>query len=260
MTTTILILQVIILILIIPVLAVVIWIVRKTRKIHLATFELLDDTNFIRGENTVLFAQLQALRSLEERLALKQALPSVRGWAGSPDFLLTLLETVLARAPSTVMECSSGVSTLVIARGLQQSGRGHLYSLEHDKAYVEKTCKMLSQYGLEDWATVLYAPLISTEEDTSWYDDSKIPTDVNLIELLVVDGPPHDSAPFARLPAVRRLLPRMASNCMVILDEAARDAERVAVEHWMKLLPHHVSSYLHHEKGCVIIEPSNYLL
>ncbi len=256
MTTTIILLQIIVLALTSSTLAVVIWGFFKIRKIHLATFQLSNDTRIIRRESTVLFAQLQALRSLEDKLALEQALPPVRGWAGSPDFLLTLFESILEKAPSTVVECSSGVSTLVIARGLQQNERGHVYSLEHDRKYAEKTSAMLKKYGLEQWATIIYAPLISNGEGVPWYDDSKIPSDIDPIDLLVVDGPPNDLAPLARLPAVPRLLPRMADTCVIILDDAARDAERTTVEHWLEMMPQYFSTYLHHEKGCVILERS----
>lgn len=149
-------------------LAFMVLVLHKTRKIHLATYTLLNDSVHIRQETSALFAQIQALLALERKLNMDEALPPMRGWAGSPDFLLIVADEVLARKPQTVMECSSGVSTLVVARCLQMMSAGHLYSLEHDPDYAHKTRKLLDKYGLADWATVLDAPLQTKHTDTPW--------------------------------------------------------------------------------------------
>lgn len=234
-------------------LMMVLWTFHKTRQIHVATFRLLEDSSAIHKESAALFSQLQALFSLESKLGLPESLPPVRGWAGSPDFLLTVADAVLNRKPKTVVECSSGVSTLVIARCLQLNGSGHVYSLEHDQNYADKSKRMLKQYGVDDWATVLYAPLVECKGNAVWYDDAVLPTNLAPIELLVIDGPPHDSAPLARLPALPRLLPRMAHNAAVILDDAAREAELEIVKRWLELAPDFKETYLHHEKGCAVL-------
>lgn len=100
----------------------------RIRKIHLASYQLLEDAAAIRRETTTLFSQIQALWALERKLGLPDALPPMRGWAGSPDFLLAAAEEALYLKPKTVMECSSGVSTVVMARCLQMNGVGHVYS------------------------------------------------------------------------------------------------------------------------------------
>lgn len=235
-------------------LLIVLSVLYKTRKIHGATFRLLKDVGATQQEITVLFAQLQALSALEKRLSLPHGLPPLRGWAGSPDFLLTLTDIVLQRKPVTVVECSSGASTLVIARCLQLAGSGHLYSLEHDKGYAEKTVEMLKHNGVSDWATVLYAPLVTSEDGTHWYDDTVLPESLGIIEMLVVDGPPHDTAPLARLPALPRLLPRLASDSVVILDDAVREAEQTIIQRWLAFAPEFELTYLYHEKGCALLE------
>lgn len=247
-------LQILTIALIVAALLAVLGIFHKARKIHLATFRLLENADTTRRESTVLFSQLQALSALENKLGLPQALPPMRGWAGSPDFLLTVADAVLRRKPATVVECSSGVSTLVAARCLQLNGAGHVYSLEHDKAYAGKTAQMLKQYGVDEWATVLYAPLISKDNTFTWYDDSVLPSDIRPIELLVVDGPPHHTAPLARLPAIPRLLSRMADKAVVILDDAAREEEQEIVKQWTQIAPEFSANYLHHEKGCTVLK------
>lgn len=101
----------------------------KIRKIHLISYQLINNTNFTRREAETLFSQIQALLALERKLDMHDALPPMRGWAGSPDFLLKTTEETLRRKPQTVMEFSSGVSTVVLARCLQLNGTGHVYGL-----------------------------------------------------------------------------------------------------------------------------------
>ncbi len=236
--------------------ALVVFVLHKTRKIHLATYTLLNDVAATRRETEALFAQIQALLALERKLGLTEALPPMRGWAGSPDFLLIVADEMLTRKPQTVMECSSGVSTLVVARCLQLNGAGHVCSLEHDSDYADKTRKLLDKYGLADWATVLDAPLQTKYTDTPWYDEDMIPNNMGLVEMLIVDGPPSHTAPLARYPALPRLLSRMAKTALVILDDADREDEREMVIRWRQQFPELRQTNLYCEKGCALLQCS----
>jgi len=70
--------------------------------------------------------QVIALFQLYQALSPRRLLPRTRGWAASPDFLLTLYHTIRSRRPELVVEIGSGVSTLVCAYALQQNGSGRL--------------------------------------------------------------------------------------------------------------------------------------
>jgi predicted O-methyltransferase YrrM len=108
----------------------------------------------------------------------------MRGWAASPDFLRNLMQYTEDNCPTTIVECSSGVSTLVLARRVQLNGAGHVYSLEHDAAFAQKTRLLLRRFDLEEFATVYHAPLTNTllgDWDGSWYDTRVLP------ELVTVD-------------------------------------------------------------------------
>ncbi|MCB1915997.1 MAG: class I SAM-dependent methyltransferase [Rhodocyclaceae bacterium] len=221
----------------------------KTRKIHLATYDLQSAGR----ETRMLFAQIQSLLALERKLGLAEPLPPMRGWVGSPDFLLRVANSVLERKPETVMECSSGVSTLVIARCLQIIGRGHVYSLEHDATYANTTRDLLARYGLSEWASVIDAPLQTEHTETPWYSERLIPSDLAPIDMLVVDGPPATTAPLARFPALPRLAGRMADRSLVIVDDASRPDEVEMVKRWRKLFPGGVFTDCYCEKGCVML-------
>lgn len=226
----------------------------KIRRIHLATYQLLTDGAIARREAEALFSQIQSLLALEKTLALPLPLPSMRGWAGSPDFLLRVTEEILKRGARTVVECSSGVSTVVCARSLQINGSGHVYSLEHDPEYAAKTRALLVRHGLTDWATVLDAPLVSEGSATPWYSLAALPTDMPPIDMLVVDGPPQAIGPLARYPALPRLEAKMAPTALIIVDDAARDGEKRMLACWAEEYPAFKQIGAYCEKGCVLAE------
>lgn len=235
------------------IMGVLLLLLHKVRRIHLATYELRENVAATRREVETFFAQIQSLLALERLLDLPRALPSMRGWAGSPDFLLSVAEQVLDQKPSTVVECSSGVSTLTIARCLQLNGRGHVYSLEHEAEYARRTREHLTRLGLSQWATVLHAPLLHGSDGMEWYDDTALPADLPPIELLVVDGPPASNLPEARYPALPRLLPRSSKSFIVMLDDANRPGERAVVARWRSLAPDLVEEHIPCEKGLTVL-------
>lgn len=234
----------------------IVLLLHKVRKIHLISFELLDQSKHIRREVDGLFSQIESWHALEKILNLKHALPPMRGWAGSPDFLLKTADEALRRKPQTVMECGSGVSTVVLARCMQLNGSGHVYSLENSAEFAVKTHALLALHGLADWATVLDAPLVSKATPTPWYDESAIPTELPAIDMLVIDGPPAATAPLARYPALPRLQPRMAANCILMLDDADRADEIEIVKRWQAEFADFEQSHLGCEKGLVVMRRS----
>jgi predicted O-methyltransferase YrrM len=207
------------------------------------------------ADNTV--TQVECLLALYADLKPARGLPRTRGWAASPDFLHALAAAVDARKPQTVVECSSGLSTLVLASKLRQQGNGHVYSLEHLPEYAQKTRELLRAHGLEAWATVLDSPLGNLALPAwqgHWYGTGGL-TDVKAIDLLVVDGPPQGTGELARYPAFPALKDKLAPGAQIILDDADRDAEIRIVARWLSEFPglEHVQAPKC-EKGCVIVE------
>jgi hypothetical protein len=75
-----------------------------------------------------------------------------------------------------------------------------VYSLEHDPISAAETRAMLADHGLDDWATVIDAPLVPVTlggETFRWYDDSGL-KGLKAIDMLVIDGPPLDTNALAR--------------------------------------------------------------
>lgn len=231
------------------------WLLRKARRMHLLLHGLQQHMDSAPAR---LYRQLEALAGLQQELQLARSLPPARGWAASPDFLLALVRQVQASAPQVVLECSSGASTVVLARCLQLQGHGRLISLEHDAHYAAQTRRELARHGLSQWAQVIEAPLRSHQlagESWPWYDLAQLPPTLS-VDLLVIDGPPQATRTLARYPAGPLLFGRLSGSACVYLDDAARPDEQAILQRWQAEFPRLQQSSLACEKGCAVLRQS----
>jgi len=218
----------------------------KIRRIHLATFRL----NKASDETFALFRQFQAYDGLMRLISPPHPLPLLRGWAASPDLLLTLAKHVLKHKPTAILECSSGSSTVVMARCCQLNSEGHVYSLENDEKFAQISRQWLEEQGLEAWATIIHAPLVPTgESGQPWYDLAKLEPNATKFDMLVIDGPPASLSPLSRYPALPQLDALLKSGAHVFLDDAARSEEVKVLQRWHKELPGYAQTVLDLDKG-----------
>lgn len=230
---------------------VALYTLHKVRGMHLMMYELKDQGQRV---PTVLFRQLEALHGLHIELGLQHSLPATRGWVASPDFLLEVARHALAQRPGVVVECSSGTSTLVLARCMQRNGHGKVYSLEHDPVYAGQTRALLLLHGLTDWAEVLQAPLSAMllgDDSWPWYQTTLLPA--ASVDMLVIDGPPMATRTLARYPAGPALFHRMAEHGAIFLDDAARPDEQAILRRWQMEFPAYEQTLRPCEKGCAIL-------
>lgn len=227
------------------------YVAHKCRRIYLKQFEAERLANE-RCDN--IYTQLETLLALDKDLSLPKGLPSTRGWAGSPDFLRHAHRIATLMRPENIVECSSGTSTVVLARTAQLLGHGHVYSLEHEPHFAQKTRFELARQGLQQYATVIDAPLRThalSGSEWQWYDTAGLP---DKIDLLVVDGPPRTTQTQARYPAVAVLNSRIAKTGRVILDDADRPDERAAVARWEHEFQFEKDEELFAEKGIAFLK------
>jgi len=210
--------------------------------------------HLLRKEAAGLLAQLEDLASLRDRLDLRKGLPYTKDWSAAPDFLRIIAEHCLEARPGTIVECSSGLTTLVLARCCQINGHGRVFSLENGARFAEKSEAELRRYGLGDHAEVLHAPLqphVVDGHQYSWYaTEDLLPQS---IEMLVIDGPPGFLQQHARYPALPLLFERLTEGCTVFLDDAARADEVEIVELWQRRFPELEHEFVNTERGCSIL-------
>ena len=212
------------------------------REINKASNELKKSINHT-------YYQSEAYAQLMQLLELKSSIPPTRGWAASPDLLLTIYETVKKINPSLVVELGSGVSTLVAAK----SGARKVVSLDGSKEYAEKTRELIKEHRVRG-VEVRFAPLLPYVNGLTWYDVSTI-KDLKKIDLLIVDGPPGNDNPESRYPALKEFKDKLSPKAVVILDDVNREGERKLAEDFAVSLPNHELVILNHEKGTAIISP-----
>ncbi|MEW6647026.1 MAG: class I SAM-dependent methyltransferase [Pseudomonadota bacterium] len=198
---------------------------------------------------------IQAYQSLCTRLGLTRGIPYTPDWSAAPDFLQVIVDHVLTRKPQTIVECGSGLTTLMLARACALNGGGHVYSLENGADYAADTRAWISRYGLNEYSTVLHAPLIPSTingRDYLWYDISQLA--VQDIDMLVIDGPPGFIQQHSRYPALPLLFEQMKDECTVFMDDAARPDEQELVAMWQAQYRNTTHTYLALERGCAIVQ------
>lgn len=229
--------------------AILLLLFRKVRKIHVFCWTLKDK---ISEQSVSIVRNIEALDYLYRKLPMTKPLPPTMGFAGSPDFLRLVTDYVSGEDVENILECSSGISTIVIAQALKLKGKGHVYSLENSAEYADITRNNLKSYGLEDWATVITAPLadIKINDSTySWYDlVGKIPE--LTFDGLIIDGPPWSVSNNARYPAGPLLFKYLRNNAHIFLDDYIRKDEQNAVEMWLEENPGMTLINHRFMKGC----------
>lgn len=204
------------------------------------------------------YRQLEALLWLRETLRLDGPLRPTRGWAAAPDMLVELVSAIDRHRPGLVVELGSGVSTVVMARRLQQLGHGRLVTFEHDGDFARATREALEMHSLTDVVQLVVAPLGPVRQDDRdlvWY---QVPPDVlgsssDAIDMLFVDGPPGRSGPLARYPALPLLRHLLAPGARILVDDADRPGEAEAVRRWHAEVDGLEVNHLPLEKGAYLI-------
>ena len=201
---------------------------------------------------------LQTYLQLQKDLGLEKELPITPDWSAAADFLELIKNHCLKAKPKIIVECSSGATTVVLAKCCQINKQGKVFSLENGEEYASNTQNNLKDLALENYAEVIYAPLEGIEvnnESYQWYETKNLPD--QKIDMLVIDGPPGFIQRHSRLPALPLLFDQLADNAIVFLDDAARDDEREIVEMWLGIdsgIDSGIShEFIETERGCSVL-------
>jgi hypothetical protein len=147
-------------------------------------------------------------------------------WSATAPFLMGMLGW-LPRTSGAIVECGSGLSTLVLAAALIRGDRT-LLSLEHDRSWAERIGTRLPA-RTRSFVTVALSPLDSYGS-FDWYSlpPAQLPTSIGFV---VCDGPPG-STRGGRYGMGPVLKDRLAPGCIVLLDDTHRSEERAILQRW----------------------------
>ena len=154
--------------------------------------------------------------------------------------MLIILNDIFINQRETILEFGSGISTVYIAKFLQQHGKGHLFSVEQDKQWMEIVSDIIQKEGAEQYVTFIHAPLLRNSHaltpEGQWHDESILLSQIpSSVDMLIVDGPadyPDAPDPLIRYPSLPIILPYLSSNCSVFLDDTVRRGERKIIALW----------------------------
>lgn len=160
-----------------------------------------------------------ATRRRMQRLALGWANDV---WGADPDYLMLIAEHAV-RADGPILECGSGVSTLVAAA----HASGEVWALEHMPAWARRVQQSADGRGLR--VRVCRVDLV----DYGGFDWYQLPDVLpDRFGLVICDGPPADTrgGRFGLLPALGDRL----AGATILLDDAHRSGERSMVRRWCR--------------------------
>lgn len=185
------------------------------------------------------YARVAAHADLREWLQPRAPMPALRGWAISPDVLQLMVEAIWRKHPKIIVECGSGSSSIWLGYAVQSLGVGRVIALEHDERYLQISRDLVRAHGMADVVEIRHAPLepwSDGEQEYPWYGTGAL-ADLSDIDVLLVDGPPGQTGPQARYPALPVLLPRCADEVTIVLDDADRPGERAVSDRWTAEFP-----------------------
>lgn len=219
---------------------------------------LLLNYHFYRSEETIAVQQqkkYQAYFSLFNFINFRHPIPYMTGWAATPELSLAIYEIVSTQKPSQIVELGSGISSLICGYALEQHGDGSLFSIDHDELYAQKTQNMLARHALDQYCTVMHAPLVRqsiNNETYIWYDMANIecPSEINL---LIVDGPPFKTQKKARYPALSYFYPKLATSAAIVIHDILREDESRMIEEWLQQYPEFSKEVISTEKGIAVL-------
>ena len=159
----------------------------------------------------------------------------IHGWGNNRsaqhEYLAACLEHV-RDSDGLILECGSGLGTLLAGAVAQSRGK-RMYTLEHEPKWAARVQQYLHKYGITS-VTVCLAP-IRSYGDFDWYSLPSLQTIPNKIALVLCGGPPGN-ARGGRYGLVPVMLEKLRENCIVLLDDGAREGEKAIAARWAQLV------------------------
>jgi predicted O-methyltransferase YrrM len=163
------------------------------------------------------------------------------GVATRPTALVYLLNDIIMHQRTHIVECGSGISTLLIASMLKQSGKKPRFcSIDHSSEWLDILRSKLEASNTADYVELVHAPLTQTtngwKENAMWYDEETLKSCLSPepIDLLFIDGPPASEKHIShsRYPALPFFKDSLHEGATVILDDSCRKPEREIATRW----------------------------
>jgi hypothetical protein len=152
-------------------------------------------------------------------------------WSAQLEYLIASLEHV-RNADGPVLECGSGLSTVLIGAVAQSHGKSVL-SLEHEPQFAARVRDHLEKYDIRS-VNLFVAPLKSYG-DFDWYQVPRLDSITEKFSVVICDGPPGATRG-GRYGLVPVMLEKLKPDCTILLDDGARAEEQEIAARWAPML------------------------
>ncbi|MGH7620737.1 MAG: hypothetical protein ACREMU_00190 [Gemmatimonadaceae bacterium] len=151
-------------------------------------------------------------------------------WSADESYLAEAVRSA-ARASGPILECGSGLTTLLMGAITARTGTP-IHALEGNAGWHERASRAAAKRGMAN-VTVHLAPMRDFG-DFEWYD-APVATLPHDFALIICDGPPASTrgGRSGMLPVMRG---NLAPACTVLIDDTNRPAEQELVQRWIREL------------------------
>jgi hypothetical protein len=170
--------------------------------------------------------------------------------AAAADYLAAVARAVRTVRPGHVLECGSGLTTLLLG-ALATRGGYRVLSLEDDEAWTARMQQEVTRLRFGS-VQVVHAPLTHREDGYSWYSTDAASTGMPpRFELVVCDGPlgTTPGGRFGLLPVLHERL----DGAFILLDDAGRAGEQSVLERWKAEFGAEVTLRPNYERGLAVV-------
>ena len=149
-------------------------------------------------------------------------------WAADTEYLRSMI-SIVSSARGTVVECGSGLTTLILTLIVKDKNR-EVYVLEHDRVWYQQVRDYVYRRSVGN-VHIHWTPL-RDYGTFHWYDLTGIQLPEN-IDVVICDGPPG-STYGGRYGALPILSSKLNSSYSVLLDDAGRAEEKAIISQWCR--------------------------
>lgn len=148
-----------------------------------------------------------------------------RSWSALEEYLVACVEHGL-KCNGPILECGSGLSTLLLGEIAQQRGLQH-WALEHAQPWADKLQVQLNRYNINSRVSTA---ALSDYGDYQWYTPplEQMPESFSLI---ICDGPPWTTRG-GRYGLSEVMRKHIKPGCVILLDDVARPDEQQVAARW----------------------------
>ena len=169
--------------------------------------------------------------------------------------VLWLYTEIIKKRPRVIVECGSGLSTIVIAYALslyEEEMSSNFYSLENDERWLKLTESNAAMLGLTDYIELIHSQMSEYIFEEKTYYSYKLSALVGLsIDLLLIDGPSPKYGRYAVLPS---FLDALSENAQIILDDVYRQSEKKCLDSWTSLADISLIGYIPKGHGLALLQ------